>query len=418
MLTNWAGNVDFAAARTPRPESVSELQRLVANSSAVRVLGTGHSFNRIADTTGDLVSLAELPRSLQLDRDGRQARITGSWTYGELGRELPAAGLALANTGSLPHISVAGACATGTHGSGVANQCLAACVAAVTLVTSAGDLVTLDRVDPRFDGAVLALGRIGAVVETTLDLVPTFDIAQSVVENVSDDRVGQELGAILAAAYSVSVFTTWGPERTSQVWVKEVADRADAPGWAGVPNWGGSLADGPRNPVQGMSPDNATAQLGEPGPWHERLPHFRLDFTPSSGAELQSEYLLPLEHATAAWRAVSAVRASVHPLLQVSEIRAVAPDPMWLSLTGGSPSVAFHFTWHPDAAAVAPVLGLLEERLAAFNARPHWGKVFTTPPDVLDRLYPRLPDFRRLVADFDPRGAFGNDTVDIWTGIR
>lgn len=415
MLTNWAGNVTFAAARTPRPASVAEIQRLVAGSAAVRALGTGHSFNRIADTAGDLVSLAELPRSMELDRSGRQARITGAWTYGELGRELGAGGLALANTGSLPHISVAGACATGTHGSGVANKCLAACVAAVTLVTSSGDLVTLRRGEDRFDGAVLALGRLGVVVESTLDLVPTFDVAQSVVENVADERVEQELAAILAAAYSVSVFTTWGPERTSQVWVKEVAD---ARGWAGTPDWGGSPADGPRNPVHGMSPDNATAQLGEPGPWHERLPHFRLDFTPSSGDELQSEYLLPLEHASAAWRAVSAVRESVHPLLQVSEIRAVAADPMWLSLTGGAPSVAFHFTWNPDAAAVAPVLALLEERLAPFGARPHWGKVFTTPPDVLDGLYPRLPDFRRLVAELDPRAAFGNDTVDTWTGIR
>ena len=231
-----------------------------------------------------------------------------------------------------------------------------------------------------------------------LDLVPTFDVVQSVVDAVPDGQVADGLESILAAAYSASVFTTWGPERLSQVWLKERADRAPT-----RERWAGRDADGPRHPVAGMPTENATQQLGVVGPWHERLPHFRLEFTPSRGDELQSEYLLPMRHAHAAWRAVDAVREIVHPVLYVSELRAVAADPQWLSLTGGVDSVAFHFTWRPGP-HVADAVAAVEQALAPFDARPHWGKVFSTPPPRLGELYPRLPDFRALVRALDPDG--------------
>ena len=409
--TNWAGNVAFGAARRERPADLAALQRVVATSSHVRVLGTGHSFSPIADSPGTLVSLAGLRRTAEVDAARRCVEITGQWTYGELFVELERAGLALANTASLPHISVAGACATGTHGSGVRNQSLAAAVTSVTLLTAAGDLVSVDRDDPSFGGSVVALGRLGVVVALTLDLVPSFSVAQTVVDEVPDERVASALEAILGVAYSVSVFTTWGPERTSQVWLKELA--------VGPPTqerWGGVDADGPRHPVAGMPAENATPQLGRPGPWHERLPHFRLAFTPSSGDELQSEYLLPLTRAAEAWQAVDAIREVVHPRLHVSELRAVAPDPTWLGLTGGEPSIAFHFTWKPGP-QVASAVAAVEEQLSPYDARPHWGKVFSTPRERIERLYPRLGDFRGLVAALDPDGRFGNDLVDGWLGI-
>lgn len=409
--TNWAGNVTFRAGRRERPADLPTLQQVVATSRQVRVLGTGHSFSPIADSAGTLVSLAGLPRTLEVDTARRRVQITGQWTYGALSVELEQAGLALANTASLPHISVAGACATGTHGSGVRNQALGAAVAAVTLLTAAGDLVTVDRTDPSFDGSVLALGRLGVVLALTLDVVPSFSLAQTVVDEVPDEQVESGLEAILDAAYSVSVFTTWGADRTSQVWLKELA--------VGPPTqerWSGVDADGPRHPVAGMPAENATPQLGEPGPWHERLPHFRLAFTPSSGDELQSEYLLPLTQATDAWLAVDAIRDVVHPRLHVSELRAVAPDPMWLSLTGGVPSVAFHFTWKPGP-EVAAAVAAVEEQLSPYDARPHWGKVFSTPRERLERLYPRLADFRALVGALDPDGRFGNNLVDGWLGL-
>ena len=409
--TNWAGNVTFGASRRERPDDLPALQRLVAGSPRVRVLGTGHSFSPIADSVGTLVSLAGLPRTVEVDGVRRRVEITGQWTYGALSIELERAGLALANTASLPHISVVGACSTGTHGSGVRNQALGAAVAEVTLLTAAGDLVTIDRDDPAFDGSVLALGRLGIVVAVTLEVVPTFRLAQTVVEDVADEGVEAGLEAILGAAYSVSIFTTWGTGRASQVWLKELA--------VGPPTqdrWGGHDADGPRHPVAGMPAENATPQLGEPGPWHERLPHFRLAFTPSSGDEVQSEYLLPMTNASDAWRAVDAIRDVVHPRLHVSELRAVAADPMWLSLTGGVPSVAFHFTWKPGP-EIASAVAAVEEQLSPYDARPHWGKVFSTSRERLERLYPRLPEFRALVGALDPDGRFGNEVVDGWLGL-
>ena len=393
------------------------MQKIVAQAVNVRALGTGHSFNRIADTSGELVRVDGLPHDINIDADRLQVEVAGGVRYGELGRELDHRGFAVPNTGSLPHISVAGACATGTHGSGVGNQTLAASVRSLTLVTPAGDLLTLDRAaGEEFNGVVLALGRLGVVVGLVLDLVPSFQVAQTVVEGVDDTMLASGLESILSAAYSVSIFTDWGRENRNQVWVKERIDRVGA--WRGSPLWGGRAAEVERHPIHGMPPENATAQLGRPGPWNERLPHFRFEFIPSSGNELQSEYLLSLEHAASAWLAMSQMRDFLRPVVQISEIRAVAPDSMWLSLTGGLPSVAFHFTWVRDQTAVAPRVAAVEERLEPFAARPHWGKVFTTTPATLARLYPRLPDFRRLVTDVDPTGKFGNDLVDRWIGLQ
>jgi xylitol oxidase len=271
--------------------------------------------------------------------------------------------------------------------------------------------VRVDRSDPDFGGWVLALGRVGIVVALTLDVVPTVRIAQTVVERVPDEQVVTNLASIMAAAYSVSLFTDWGPRAESHAWLKELDGRSLA-----GERWGGTPAERPHNPVAGMPPENATEQFGRPGPWHERLPHFRLEFTPSSGDELQTEYLVPMTHASAAWEAVDAIRDVLHPLLHVCEFRAVAPDPMWLSLTGGKLSLAVHFTWRPDN-RVAEAVAAVEKQLSPYDARPHWGKVFSVTPERLERLYPRMVDFRRLVADVDPDGTFGNDQVDGWIGL-
>jgi xylitol oxidase len=415
--TNWAGNVVYAARRHHRPGSVAQLQQLVARADRIRALGTGHSFNAIADSPGELVSVDGLPPAMDVDTVRHRVEVAAGVRFGELGGELQRQGLALPNTGSLPHISVAGACATGTHGSGLANQTLGAGVRALTLVTAEGDLRTFDRdVDDDFDGVVLSLGRLGVVVSMVLDVVPTYSVAQTVVDAVDDAALGEGLADILAAAYSVSVFTDWGPRWLNRVWMKERVDRPGA--WDGSRLWGGRVAEVEHHPISGLAADTTTRQLGVPGPWNERLPHFRLEFVPSSGDELQSEYLLPVEHASAAWHALSEIREQLHPAVQVCEIRSLAPDPMWLSLTGGAPSVAFHFTWVSDAAAVAPRVATVEERLQPFGARPHWAKVFTTPPATLARLYPRLPDFRRLVTDLDPAGKLGNALVDGWIGLE
>jgi alditol oxidase len=413
-LTNWAGNVTFSAQRVRRPASVGELRRIVAGSERVRALGTGHSFNPIADTPGDLVSVAGLPKVMEIDAGRATVTVSAGLRYGELAGPLNEAGWALRNLGSLPHISIAGACATGTHGSGDGNGNLATAVSAVQMVTADGDVVTVSREDDRerFGGLVVALGTLGIVTSLTLDLVPAFRVRQYVYEGLPRDQLDEHLADIFASAYSVSLFTGWRGGKINQVWRKCLAGAGDSPGPAPSRWLGAAPADGPRHPVPGMPAAYCTQQLGVPGPWHERLPHFRLEFTPSSGEELQSEYLVPREHAVEALAAIDRIRDRVAPVLQISEIRTVAADDLWLSPSYQRPSMAIHFTWIKDTSAVRPVLAAIEDQLAPLRARPHWGKLFTVSPAVVRGLYERLPDFQRLRGHYDPAGKFGNELVD------
>lgn len=396
--TNWAGNVTFSARAVHRPRSVEQVQELVAGAERVRVLGSGHSFSPVADTTGDLLVLDDLPGAPEVDGD--RVRLPAGLRFADLTPVLHAAGRALPSLGSLPHITVAGACATGTHGSGDGNGALATRVTALDLVRADGSLATLRRGDDGFAGSVVGLGAAGVVVALELATVPTFTVRQWVIEDVPLDV---PVTGLLGAGHSVSAFTrTW--ERFDQVWVKSTA--ADPPDLPGRP------ATGQRHMTAGEPPGNCTAQLGEPGPWHERLPHFRAGFRPSSGAELQSEYFVDRADAGAAVAAVAALSAAVAPVLLVSEVRSVAADDLWLSGAYGRDTVALHFTWRPDAAAVLPVVAAVEAALEPFAARPHWGKVFTTPPARLPDLFPRLADAVALFAEHDPAGRFRNGMLD------
>lgn len=407
MRTNWAGNIEFRAAAVHRPASIAEVQRLVAGSSRIRALGTGHSFSGVADTDGDLVSLAGLPPEIETDTAGLAVRVSAGLRYSDIAPRLNDAGLALRNLASLPHIGMAGAVATGTHGSGDRNACLAAAVTELELVTAAGDLITArrDRADDSFAGLVVALGACGIVTRLTLTAVPAFSVRQWVWEDIPLDAVIAQFDHVTSAAYSVSVFTDWGHHRRAQVWLKHLQPAGPPPsGWLG-----GQQAAAGRHPVAGLPARNATPQQGLPGPWHERLPHFRPEFTPSTGRELQSEFLLGREHAAGALAALDQLGAAIAPVLQISEIRTIAADDLWLSPAYGRDTAAIHFTWVPDAAAVAPVLREVEAALAPFAPRPHWGKITAIPPDVIAGRYPRMDDFRRLVREFDPTGTFRND---------
>lgn len=399
--TNWARNITFGAAAYEQPASLDEVRAIVAGAERLRVLGSGHSFNRIADTTGTQLSLAGLPPRIDIDPDARQARVSAGLTYGQVAPRLHDAGFALRNLASLPHISVVGACATGTHGSGDANLGLAGAVAALELVTATGDVVTISRDDAEFAGAVVSLGRLGVVTALILDLVPTYDIAQYVYDSLPDERLAADFDAIFASGYSVSVFTDF--EGTNRLWCKLLA--SDPP--PGPSTFDALAAFEPRNPVPGMSPENSTPQLGVPGPWYQRLPHFRLEFTPSAGEELQSEFLLPRSQAVPALWTLRELSAQVTAVLQISEIRTIAADDLWLSPAYGRDTVGFHFTWVRDPERVGPVVRAIERALTPFDARPHWGKVFSQTVQ-----YPRMTDFVRLVEKYDPNGKFGNDFVD------
>ncbi|MGW0564532.1 FAD-binding protein [Streptomyces sp. NPDC003016] len=409
-VTNWAGNIRFGAQRLRVPTSVEELQELVAGSRSVRALGTGHSFNAIADTRGDLVSTSALPKTVDIDRQAGTVTVSSGLRFGEFTGALHEAGFALHNLGSLPHISVAGACATGTHGSGVRNGSLASAVRALHYVCATGDVVALARGDEHFAGSVVALGSLGIVTRLTLDLVPAFDIQQWVYEGLPHETLRQGFDEVMSAAYSVSLFTRWQSDRIDQVWLKR---RVGPEGPRPAPErWlGATLSDGARHPVPGMPPESCTPQSGVPGPWQARLPHFRLEHTPSSGDELQSEYFVAREDAAAAFDALHAVRERIAPCLQIGEIRSVAADDLWLSPACHRDSVAFHFTWLPDPAAVTSALRVIEDALSPFRARPHWGKLFTAGPESVRGLYEHYGRFEQLMAACDPAGKFRNDLI-------
>lgn len=410
---NWAGNVTFGAARLHTPSSLDELREIVAAAERVRVLGSGHSFNRIADTDGDLVRVDGLPRTVAVDPERHTVTVNAGIQYGQLAGALHDAGFALANMASLPHISVAGSCATGTHGSGDGQRGLASAVTAVRLVGPGGELTELTQADDpdRFPGAVVNLGALGVVVELTLEIEPTYEVAQWVYHDVPLDGVAARFDEVYGAAYSVSTFTTWD-RPTATVALKR---RTDGPGGGAHPGarWqGGTLATEPWHPIAGMPAAYCTPQLGAPGPWHERLPHFRPEFTPSRGEELQSELFLPRAAAPAAMAALRGLGERLAEVVQVSEVRTVAADEEWLSPAHGRDTAAFHFTWVKDTEAVLPVLGAVEERLGELGARTHWGKLTTRRPGDVAASYARLDDFRALAAELDPAGTFRNAYVD------
>ncbi|MFD9441335.1 FAD-binding protein [Streptomyces sp. NPDC060006] len=409
-LTNWAGNITYSAEELQRPHSLDALRSLVARSASVRVLGSGHSFNELADpgVGGVLLSLTALPPSVEVDAAARTARVAGGVRYAELARAVHGRGFALPNMASLPHISVAGSVATGTHGSGNTNGSLASSVREVELVLADGSPLTIGRGDARFEGAVTSLGALGVVTALTLDLEPGFEVAQHVFGELP--LAGLDFEVVSSSAYSVSLFTDWRRSGFVQAWVKR---RTDVP-WDGFP-WADPAAEA-MHPVPGMPAVNCTQQFGVPGPWHERLPHFRPEFTPSSGSELQSEYLLPRPYAVDALRALDSIRGTVAPVLQICEVRTVAADGQWLSPAYGRDTVALHFTWVEDTAAVLPVVRRVEAALAPFDPRPHWGKVFTVEAPVLRERYPRMGDFRALAEELDPTGTFRNSFVSAVLG--
>lgn len=416
---NWAGNLVYRSSSIEHPSSVDELRKILGREGAVRVLGSRHCFNDIADTTGIQIVLDRMPRVIEVSAAGDAVRVSAGLRYGDVAPVLEEQGLALANLASLPHISIGGAVATGTHGSGDGIGSLASAVRAVTLVTASGDLVSLSRGDDGFDGAVVALGALGVVVDLTLDVEPSHQVAQHVFEHPSWDAILRDLDAVTGAGTSVSVFSTW--QRTDvadQIWIKQrvPSTRADARDLGSArsalaASLGAAPAEGKRHPILGVDPEACTEQGGVAGAWFEHLPHFKLEFTPSAGAEIQSEYLVPRADAVAAIDTVRGLADRIAPLLLVNEIRTVRADDLWLSSSYGTDAVGIHFTWKPDERAVRELVPVIEAALPA-SARPHWGKVFVIDGAEVRARYPRWDDFAALAARFDPRRRFMNEYLE------
>ncbi len=338
---NWAGNLTYRARTIHEPRSVEELQAIVRSATTLRALGSRHSFNDIADTDGDQVSMAGMPRVLEIDPTGPRVTVDGGIRYGELCGPLHEAGFGLNKLASLPHISVAGACATGTHGSGDRIGSLATAVTGLELVRADGELVAIDRAtDPEtFAGAVVSLGALGIVSRVTLAVEPAYSVRQDIYEDLDLDAFTRHFDEIASMADSVSFFTEWGEGRIDQVWLKSRV-RDDTSGEPPGDVFGAIPASVVRHPIRRLPADACTPQLGVPGPWYERLPHFRMDHTPSAGDELQTEYFVARHDVVDAFLALDALRERLAPLILVSEVRTIAADDLWLSPAYGRSSAA------------------------------------------------------------------------------
>jgi xylitol oxidase len=408
-LTNWAGNLRYSTGNVHYPGTIEEVQDTIKKCKKLTALGSRHSFNTIADNSENQLSLSHFNKVVSLDTASSTVTVESGMKYGELAPYLHEKGFAIHNLASLPHISIAGAVATATHGSGIKNGNLSTAVSGIEFINAAGDLVKLSRKDDgdKFNGAVVGLGALGVVTKLTLDLLPTFNMKQVVYRNLPMSELEKNFNQIMGSGYSVSLFTDWKNKNINEVWIKSKveSETGDAP----PELFGASLAQQNLHPIETESAENCTDQMGVPGPWYERMPHFKMGFKPSAGKELQAEYFVPIEHAYDAMMVFERLTEKITPHLFISEIRTIAADDFWMSPCYKKTCVALHTTWKQEVDAVMKLLPVLEEQLASFDARPHWAKLFTISPSVLQSRYEKLDDFKQLVSQYDPNGKFRNE---------
>lgn len=396
--TNWSGSLVYSTERVRAPQSLAELQEIVRTAENPHAVGSRHSFTPVADTNAEQISLRQLNRVLAIDEAAQTVAVEGGITYGELAPQLHQAGVAIHNLASLPTITIAGATATATHGSGNNNKNLSAAVSAVKIVTADGEIAAFKRGDAEFDGVVVSLGALGVVAELTLDIQPSFEMRQQVYTDLPFETLASNFEDIMGSGYSVSPFHTWAGDLISQVWVKELASAEQRDGSF----FGAQPATQAWHPIAALDSEPVTQQMGVPGPWHLRLPHFRNETIAPAGAEIQAEYFVPREHAGAALRAVKAVQRHLDKVLMVGEIRTVAADSMWLSTAFERDCLAIHFACHRDWPTLKAGLPAIEAALKPFDPRPHWAKVFTMTAKEVQASYPKLPEFRALRKRLDP----------------
>lgn len=413
-LKNWAGNLEYSTERLDQAKTLGQVQEIVRKYPKLKVLGTRHCFNNIADTKDQFISLVNAQEHIVLDEQNKTVTVNSGMKYGQLSPYLHKKGFALHNLASLPHISVAGACATATHGSGDKNGNLATAVSAMEIVTAAGDVVQLSRKNDgeKFNAAVVNLGALGVVTKVTLDVQPTFMMGQFVYENLPLAALSDNFEKIESSGYSVSLFTNWQSKDIAEVWVKQKIEDGK-PLKAEKELFGAKLATKNLHPIPELSAENCTEQMGVSGPWYERMPHFKMGFTPSSGVELQSEFFVPRKNAVDAIMAISKLGNQVGPHLLTSEIRTIAADDFWLSPCYKQDSVAIHFTWKQEWDAVSKLLPVIERELAPYDVRPHWGKLFSVSPDLLAKRYVKMEEFITLAIEMDPKGKFRNDFLNL-----
>jgi xylitol oxidase len=406
-MQNWAATYTFAATRLHRPASIGDVQRVVAVAANVRAVGSRHSFNGIADSPADQIDLTGIDPDIVIDRERMTVTVGAGTSYGDLSMFLHRDGFALHNLASLSQISVAGAIATATHGSGDGNKALSSAVVGLELVAGDGSIRRVERGHADFDGMVVGLGAFGIVTRVTLAIEPTFDIRQDAFVDMPWDQLLTGFDTISSAAYSFSIFTNWAGPAANRIWLKTRMGTALADEFAvsklgltrGLPYTVPATVE---NPLAILNPFDV------PGPWCDRLTHTRHDISPPPADQIQSEYLIPRLQLGKAVAIIRATGPRIDTLLHASEIRTVAADEFWLSPFYRQDSVGIHFTWKKQIEAVDAITKELEMALIPLGGKPHWGKVIHADAAALAPLYPRMADFRSCALRCDPAGKFRN----------
>lgn len=406
-MKNWAGNIKFQDSKTLAPKSISEIQDIVRTNRKVKARGTAHSFNTIADTKYVALLLDQMPKEIIINKEKKSVTVSAALKYGEVAEELHKNGLALHNLASLPHISIAGAIATGTHGSGSNNGNLATAVKSFDVVLADGSFRNINSSDgDLYYGGVIGLGLVGIVVRVELNIQSTFNLGQNVYLGMKRDNFRDNFDAIMSSGYSVSYVTTWQQEMAGEVWVKFLEGTTPP-----EVLFGSHGATEKLHLLKNHSPEPCNDQLGIIGPWHLRLPHFKMEFTPSSGAELQSEFFVNRAQASSALLALEAIADQISIPLMGSEIRTIASDNFWMSPHYKSNDVGIHFTWKQIPETFEAVKAI-ETTLKPFQYRPHLGKIYTAAPSYISSVFPKFKNFQELISQIDPNNKFGNEVTD------
>ena len=406
---NWSGVYSYAAKAVAHPTSLDGLRTIVSRAPKVHAVGSRHCFNGIADSL-EMLALDRMPMPVEIDRTSSTVTVNPGMRYYELLQALEREGLAIHNTASLPHITVGGAVASATHGSGDKLQNLAGAVAALELVTGDGEILRVARGDADFEGMVVHVGALGVVSQITLDVQPSYRMRQEVFLDLDWDVLYEQFDEIMSSGDSVSMFTDYG-DTVNELWVKTRV--ADEDAW--VPRtelFGARAATVQTHPVSRLDGLVCTDQMGVPGPWCDRLPHFKVEAIGDAGNEMQAEYMVDRKDAVAGIRTLKELSEVVRPYILAAEFRSVAPDDLWLSSAYQRETICLHYATIADPGVPNEMLPVVERALEPFAPRPHWGKLFVATADELAPRYPKMGDFRALANRLDPNGKFRNEFLD------
>lgn len=409
-MQNWAKNITFSSQNYIEIENLTQLQKVIESSNKLKVIGTGHSFSEIADTTGTLISLKNLDAEIEIDEKSQTVRVSAGTSYANLAKYLEKNGWALSNLASLGEITIAGAVMTGTHGSGSDNKVLSDSVVAIEMILASGDKFVIDRKDfAQFPGFVVSFGALGVFTKLTLKIVKSFSVKQVVYENIPIQSVLENFNEIFDRPYSASYFSNWSPKNTGQIWMKFLDNEKFSELQSNA--YGGNLALTNQHPVKVNHPGNCTEQMGVAGKWLFRLPHFKLDSSPASGDEVQTEYLVDRDYVQGYINELTKIGEDIAARVYATEIRTMSSDDLWLSGAYGRETVGFHFTWKKTS-EVKDFLPVIENILGKNKGRPHWGKLFSTPRAQLIERYPKYEEFRQLIQKYDSGNKFRNKFIE------